>query len=138
MSKWAKYRLLRKLKVLRSHLKVWNKEVLGNIDFLQKIAKVELHEWDLKAELRPLTNMELRSRRDVRSLVWKLSRNKDRLWHQKSRMLWTRNGDKNTRFFHIMASRRQRNNMLDIVIVEGVSLEVPVQIKQNVVRHFRQ
>ncbi|XP_028116127.1 uncharacterized protein LOC114313894 [Camellia sinensis] len=48
-----------------------------------------------------------------------LSRRKGSLWHQKSRMVWAKCGDKNTRFFHMMASSRQRKNMLDSVVEGG-------------------
>ncbi|KAL7220385.1 hypothetical protein ACSBR2_013299 [Camellia fascicularis] len=130
VSGWAGYRLMRKLYNLRNHLRVWNKEVFGNIDTLLQP--------DLKAESRHLDDLETKRRREVRSQVWQLSRNKERLWHQKSRLLWARNGDKNTRFFHIMTSRRQRQNLLDSVIVEDMSCEDPVQVKQAVVRHFSQ
>ena len=110
--------------------------MFGNIDALLKSAEEELHEWDLQAESGSLDDAGIRSRREVRSLVWKLCRDKARLWHQKSRVLWAQNGDKNTRFFHIMACSRQRKNLLDSVCVEGECLEEPAQIKQAVVRHF--
>lgn len=102
-----------------------------------KSAEDEVHEWDLMAESTTLAEVELRKRKEARSLMWKLSRDKERLWLQKSRMLWARNRDKNTRFFHIMASRRQRKNMIDSVCLEGVTFEDPIQIKQAVVRHFK-
>ncbi|XP_028083312.1 uncharacterized protein LOC114284578 [Camellia sinensis] len=136
VSGWAGFRLMRKLRDLRSHLRIWNKEVFGNIDDLLKSAEEELHEWDLQAESGSLDDAGISSRREVRSLVWKLCRDKARLWHQKSRVLWAQNGDKNTRFFHIMACSRQRKNLLDSVCVEGECLEEPAQIKQAVVRHF--
>ncbi|KAL7210452.1 hypothetical protein ACSBR1_031915 [Camellia fascicularis] len=44
VSGWAGYRLVRKLKELRSHLRVWNKEVFRNIDSLLKAAEEELHD----------------------------------------------------------------------------------------------
>ncbi|KAF5931642.1 hypothetical protein HYC85_027813 [Camellia sinensis] len=128
VSGWAGFRLMRKLRDLRSHLRIWNKEVFGNIDALLKSAEEELHEWDLQAESGSLDDASIRSRREARSLVWKLCRDKARLWHQKSRVLWAQNGDKNT--------SRQRKNLLDSVCVEGECLEEPAQIKQAVVRHF--
>ncbi|KAL7169037.1 hypothetical protein ACSBR2_034129 [Camellia fascicularis] len=84
---WAGYRLMRKLSFLRNHLRVWNREVFGNIDTKLKTAEQELHEWDLKAESRPLDELEITRRREIRCQVWKLSSNNERLWHQKSRML---------------------------------------------------
>ncbi|KAL7162684.1 hypothetical protein ACSBR2_043049 [Camellia fascicularis] len=116
---WAGYRVMGKLNILRNHLRVWNKEVFGNIDTLLKSAEEELHEWDLKAESRSLTVLEIK-RREVRSKVWQLNRNKERF------------EDRNTRFFHIMASSRQRKNILDSVLVEGVRLENPMLVKQEV------
>ncbi|XP_028120048.1 uncharacterized protein LOC114317506 [Camellia sinensis] len=78
---WAGFRVMKKLNMLRSHLRVWNKEVFGNIDTQLKAAEEELHEWDLKAESRSLEVQELKRRREVRSQVWQLSRSKERLWH---------------------------------------------------------
>ncbi|XP_028065507.1 uncharacterized protein LOC114268521 [Camellia sinensis] len=88
-------------------------------------AEDELHEWDLKAEVRSLLETELERRREIRSKVWKLSRYKERIWLQKSRLTWAHNSDKNTRLFHLMASRRQRKNLLGSVKVNGVEFEDP-------------
>ncbi|XP_028101025.1 uncharacterized protein LOC114300334 [Camellia sinensis] len=135
---WAGFRVIRKLNLLRSHLRMWNKVMFGNIDTQLQKAEEELHEWDLKAESRSLEEVELMRRREVRSQVWQLGRSKERLWHQKSRQMWAQSGDKNTRYFHIMDSRRQMKNLFDSVVVEGRRVEDPVQIKQEVVRHFSQ
>lgn len=116
---------------------MWNLEVFGNIDDQLKKAKDELHEWDLKAESRSLLESEVKTRREVRSQVWNLSRSKERMWLQKSRMPWAQNGDKNTRLFHLMASNRQRKNLLDSVKENGVVVEDPSMVKQVVVNHFK-
>ncbi|XP_028126943.1 uncharacterized protein LOC114323538 [Camellia sinensis] len=137
VSGWAGYRLMRKLSSLRGHLRVWNREVFGNIDTMLRSVEQELHEWDLKAEIRSLDVLETTRMREVRSQVWKLSRDKERTWHQKSRLLWVRCGDRNTRFFHLMASSRQRVNLIDFVTVGGVRHEDPTQVKQAVLSHFR-
>ncbi|XP_028083304.1 uncharacterized protein LOC114284569 [Camellia sinensis] len=64
---WAGFRVMRKLNLLRSNLREWNKVVFGNIDTQLKKAEEELHEWDLKAESRSLEEEELNRRREVRS-----------------------------------------------------------------------
>ncbi|XP_028104052.1 uncharacterized protein LOC114303104 [Camellia sinensis] len=93
------------------------------------------HIWE--AETRSLDVLETTRRREVRSQVWNLSRDKERIWHQRSRLLWPRYDDRNTRFFHLMASSRQRVNLTDSVAVEGVRHEDPTQVKQVVLSHLR-
>ncbi|KAF5934424.1 hypothetical protein HYC85_030595 [Camellia sinensis] len=134
---WGLPRFLKKLGHLKVHLKRWNSEVFGNIEENLKKAEEELHEWDLIAEERNLLDAELRRRVEVRKLVWDLGKKKDWLWLQKSRRVWAENGDRNTRFFHLMATKRQRKNLLDSVNVNGVIQDEPGMIKRAVVRHFK-
>ena len=44
-------------------------------------------------------------------------------WRQKSRMLWIKEGDNNTKFFHKMANSRRRFNHLSFLEVDGVIYE---------------
>ncbi|CAL5344813.1 unnamed protein product [Camellia sinensis] len=132
VSGWASFRLLKKLGNLKSHLKRWNCEVFGNIEEKLKKAEDELHEWDLIAEGRNLQDVEIKRRIEIRKLVWDLSKKKEWLWLQKSRRVWAENGDKNTRFFHLMATKRQRLNLLNSVTVNGVTYDEPGMIKQAV------
>ncbi|CAL5380958.1 unnamed protein product [Camellia sinensis] len=58
-------------------------------------------------------------------------------WLQKSRLNWALKGDKNTKFFHVMAKSRQCRNMLDCIQVNGRDVMLPNELKLEVVRHFR-
>lgn len=51
-------------------------------------------------------------------------------------MSWVQNGDKNTRLFHLMASNRQKKNFLGSVKVNGVVVEDPSMVRQEVENHF--
>ncbi|XP_028073786.1 uncharacterized protein LOC114276195 [Camellia sinensis] len=42
---YPSYKLMHKLRILRAHLRMWNKEVFGNIDDQLKKVAEELHEW---------------------------------------------------------------------------------------------
>ena len=45
----------------------------------------------------------------------------DLLWKQKLRELWLKNGDRNTKFFHLCTSLKRRHNSIDAIkIEEGV------------------
>ena len=69
-------------------------------------------------------------------MVWSYRKKLDWIWFQKSRLNWAHNGDRNTRFFHIMASQRQNRNLVDSVVVEGVRVEDPALVKLEVLRFF--
>lgn len=51
-------------------------------------------------------------------------------------MSWAQNGDKSTRLFHLMASNRQRKNFLGSVKVNGVVVEDPSMVRQEVENNF--
>ena len=57
-------------------------------------------------------------------------------WRQKSRELWLKEGDKNTRFFHKMANAHRRN-FLEKLRANGVCLKGENSIKEGVVGAFQ-
>lgn len=46
-------------------------------------------------------------------------------------------GDKNTRFFHVVASKRQNRNLLSLISMGGVLHEEPSRVKQEIFLHFK-
>lgn len=58
------------------------------------------------------------------------------IWLQKSQVNWTSKGDKNTRFFHIMACNRNSRNSLCSIVVNGSMIEKPLEIRDAVKAHF--
>ena len=57
-------------------------------------------------------------------------------WSQKSRQLWLREGDKNTRFFHKMGNSWKRKNYLQKIKVDGVWLTEEADLKQGISSAF--
>ncbi|XP_028099608.1 uncharacterized protein LOC114299137 [Camellia sinensis] len=51
-------------------------------------------------------------------------------------MDWNLKGDRNTRFFHVMATSRQTRNTINSITVGGVILEDPTSVKNEVWLHF--
>ncbi|XP_028059521.1 uncharacterized protein LOC114263216 [Camellia sinensis] len=133
---WVGFRVKVKLCSLKAELKRWNSEVFGCVEDQLRKAEAELHELDLVAEMGTLDPHEVVRRSEVKNLVWSYRKKLDWIWFQKSRVNWAQNGDRNTRFFHIMASQRQNRNLVDSVVVEGVRVEDPALVKLEVLRFF--
>ncbi|GKU89920.1 hypothetical protein SLEP1_g3989 [Rubroshorea leprosula] len=56
---------------------------------------------------------------------------------QKSRSRWIREGDANTRFFHKVANGRRAQNNIAGLMREGVWIEDPETVKDEIVKYFR-
>ena len=58
-------------------------------------------------------------------------------WRHISRMLWIKEGDNNTKFFHKMANSRKRFNHLSFLEVDGVIYEEESEMAAQVVNFYK-
>ncbi|XP_057755468.1 uncharacterized protein LOC130974624 [Arachis stenosperma] len=58
-------------------------------------------------------------------------------WNQMSRSRHARNMDKNTRYFHNLASARRENNRIDALIINGRLIRNQVRIKIAVIEFYK-
>ncbi|RVX17546.1 LINE-1 retrotransposable element ORF2 protein [Vitis vinifera] len=107
----ASYRLAVKMKEIKKKLKVWNKEVFGRLETNKASALHQLDFWD-RVERSPL---ETAFKGDL-----------------------VEGRDRNTGFFHRMASAHRRNNAMDRIKVNGEWLVEEQEVREGVVNSFQQ
>jgi hypothetical protein len=115
-------------------LKKWNKDVFGHCqtkikELNYRIKKLQLHDMaEQNAKHEVVLQGELNE--------W-LRRN-EILWRQKSREMWLKDGDKNSKFFHLSTViGRKRNSIDDIKNGDGEWITCKKDIRIHVVESFQ-
>jgi hypothetical protein len=119
--------LANKLKSLKLDLKKWNEEVFGDIGR----KKNELLEGiqELKAMAEGLNQEDKIKKADLSKELENTLLCEEIHWCQKSRALWLKERDRNTRFFHKVANSHHRYNRVDALRINGSWSYCPVEIK---------
>jgi len=118
-----------KLKMLKGDLKVWNRDVYGNLhtkkkDILQEIESLDCQDmYDFQLGSVRVEIVELMSRlREIDSKI-------DSLISQKARMNWLKYGDSCTKFYHSSIRWRRLRNELKGDEVGGQWCEEPCRVR---------
>uniref|UniRef100_A0A2N9G078 Reverse transcriptase domain-containing protein n=1 Tax=Fagus sylvatica TaxID=28930 RepID=A0A2N9G078_FAGSY len=127
--------LANKLKALKADLKKWNVESFGNVTVKQNQLWLELAELDRVVEGRSLSGTERSRKTLVVEELEKMALLEEISWRQKSRAIWLKEGDKNTKFFHRLANSHRRYNSISSLLINGEMSTDPNFIADNIT-HF--
>ncbi|RVW25038.1 LINE-1 reverse transcriptase-like [Vitis vinifera] len=133
----ASYRLAAKTKELKQKLKVWNREVFGNLEGNKRAVLQQVNYWDSVESERSLSVEETELKKEAKESYKKWILLEESHWRQLSREVWLKEGDKNTGFFHRMANAH-RNNSLDRVKIDGVWLVEDQDVREGIANAYHQ
>ncbi|RVW47747.1 Transposon TX1 uncharacterized 149 kDa protein [Vitis vinifera] len=130
----ASYKLATKLKAIKQNLKLWNREVFGNLESNKLAALQQVEYWDQVESERRLTEEEFSSKKEGYAKWVNLE---EIHWRQLSKELWLREGDKNMGYFHRMANAHRRRHTMDRIKVSGVWLSKEQEVRTGIVDAFQ-
>lgn len=125
------------MKEIKSRLKEWNASEFGHIDHSIATLKEKIHELDLISNKKQLSDTEIADRRTAQSDLWTWLKRKETFWAQNSRSKWLREGDKNPKYFHALASTRKRKYRMSSLSANGITVEDPASIQREAVSFFK-
>ncbi|GKV21933.1 hypothetical protein SLEP1_g31856 [Rubroshorea leprosula] len=131
------FRLKERLKFTKKALKVWSGSSMTTIEKNIMEAEVEIEELDKKGENSLLTHSDIERRRGCFIDLWNNLKIKESMWQQKSRKMWLKEGDANTKFFHRSVNGRRRRNEICSILVNGKQLTGVTEIKEGVAEYFK-
>lgn len=107
--------LSQKLKLLKSKLKVWNKDVFGNVhDLLNKATKnMDVIQSQIQSEGQ---KEDFLAKEQKAQLEMEISlKLEDLFWQEKHKVKWHNEGDRNTAFFHKISKFRNCTKLISII-----------------------
>ena len=127
------FRLIQKLQIIRSELKKWNKATFENLMHMRRILE---HNLTLAQQNLDYNNCVIK--KEMREELELLAEQEQIMWMQKSRVNWLIQGDRNTKFYHIVTSRKRlRNRILGIWNEQGIWIQDQKDIAESFRIHFR-
>lgn len=132
------FQFQQKLKYLKKVLKTWNRTQFGNIFDQRKKLEQQMNTLQQCIILEGRKEEYALQEQILSNQIEMHRQQEETLWRQKSSIIWLRDGEKNTKFFHgSTIQRRMHNNIAFINNQQGENLEKHEDIAQEFQEHFQ-
>ncbi|WMV08407.1 hypothetical protein MTR67_001792 [Solanum verrucosum] len=129
--------LASKLKYMKGKLKEWRRTRQGNLGLQKQSILNQLADLERIQDQRQLTDDESYLRAVLTVEFEDNAKREEVAWRQRSRALWLKEGDRNTKFFHRTANSHRRYYNIDKISVNGVCTQEPTIIKEEILNFYQ-
>jgi hypothetical protein len=126
-----------KLRALKQDLKMWNKEVFGDVGGRKSVLMEEIQKLDAMEEMVVLSREDQQKREGCREELNKVMELDEICWRQKSQAVWLKEGDRNTKFFHRLANSHRRNNFIGALDIDEHTTVESEEITAEIVQYYQ-
>jgi len=109
--------LARKFKATTTGLQSWSDQVVGQVNFQLALSREILHQFEIAQDSRQLSSGELWLKNSLKKHSLVLASLQRTIARLRSRISWLRDGDANTKLFHLHARHRKRKNFIGKIVV---------------------
>lgn len=117
-------------KLMHERLRSWHCQNFTQLESQLQCCRETIMFFDHIEEERQLQEYEFRFRIQVRERAYLLAGISESRWAHRARCRWLKAGDRNTRFFHALASSRQRRNTITNLTHEGQEITGDEEIRR--------
>jgi hypothetical protein len=128
--------LKEKLKRVKAALKDWHLTHTHNLSGKILSLKNQIDMLEARREVNVLYEEEVTDLHEILAELHSLSRDNASISWQQSRLLWLREGDANSKYFHAIMLGRRRRNSISSVVVGGHIVEGVANVRETVFSHF--
>ncbi|XP_025652805.1 uncharacterized protein [Arachis hypogaea] len=126
-----------KLKALTIPLRKWHRDNFGDMNRRLLLLEEEIKKVDNQVSNGTYDGTTEARRKALVSFCEKWYVRKELHWKQMSRSQHARNMDRNTRFFHNIASARSRNNRIDVLRIHGRIVRNQARVKAAIIGFYK-
>jgi len=126
-----------KLKNLKNELKIWNKQVFGNIHSQVSDAEANLANIQSLIQTSGHTD-QLQNQENLAHLQLDDALNKQHIfWQEKARVNWHLEGDRNTKFFHRVTKIKNKTKLISSIRDENDIISDPNLVANHIVSYYK-
>ncbi|KAL6318412.1 hypothetical protein AAG906_041175 [Vitis piasezkii] len=114
------------------------RDVFGSLESNKFAALQQVEYWDQVESERRLIEEEISIKKEAKEGYAKWVNLEEIHWRQLSRELWLREGDRNTGYFHRMATAHRRRNSMDRIKINGIWLSEEQEVRTGIADAFKQ
>jgi hypothetical protein len=122
---------------MRSKFRGWNANFRASIRNSKQILLHDLSSLESVMECRDLSDEEISTLFSIKNNLFSIYQVEEIYWQQRARMLWLREGDANTKFFHKIASSNRRCQQITSLDIDNVPCTDASLIKSHVFSYYK-